>query len=538
MTNSPALTLDGVAFHLPDGRPLFSDLSLVFDVGPSALVGRNGIGKSVLGRIMAGILSPSRGVVRGAERVFHLPQRIDLAARPTVAALAGVDGALGALARIEAGSCDEADFALLADRWTLPHDLQRLLERAGLPRLRPDTPSARLSGGEAMRVALLGAWLSGADFLILDEPTNHLDARHRDALLAQLDDWSGGLLAISHDRALLRRMRVIVELDERGLHRYGGDYDVYRAQKQAERDAAQAQLAHARTTQRREQAALREQAERAQQRQARGHRDAADSNQAKILLGRQRQRAEQTGGRLQARHDERHAALAEAVAQARGRAAEPLAPQLVQPEGVVPPGRQVLTLSGLVLPFVPNAPLDWSLRGPRRVAVVGPNGCGKSTLLRVLAGQLAPAAGTAEVAVPAQLLDQHTDLLDPARDATSQLLARAPALDETGARTRLALLGLSGEQALRPVATLSGGERLKAALACALYGGGRPGLLLLDEPTNHLDLAGMLAVEQLLRDYRGALLVVSHDADFLAALDLDGRLAWQDGGWRFHEAVG
>jgi ATPase subunit of ABC transporter with duplicated ATPase domains len=146
--------------------------------------------------------------------------------------------------------------------------LQSELDRNGLPHLRPDTPAASLSGGEAMRVSLIAAWLSSAAFLILDEPSNHLDRANRLALQAQLQRWPHGLLVISHDRELLEQMERIVELSPLGLRSYGGGYSFYAACKHVERESAQRQLDQRKLERKRETAAMREQHERQERRMA------------------------------------------------------------------------------------------------------------------------------------------------------------------------------------------------------------------------------------------------------------------------------
>ncbi|MCC9597372.1 ATP-binding cassette domain-containing protein [Rubrivivax sp. JA1055] len=216
--------------------------------------------------MLAGELPPSSGRVRRQGRVFRLAQQAEPAPGATLAHLAGVHEALAALQRLEAGDGDEADLVLLAERWDLRQRLQAELARAGLPPLPPETPAAQLSGGQAMRAALAGAWLADADFLILDEPSNHLDRDGREALQAQLRRWRGGLLVISHDRELLETMESIVELSPLGLRRHGGRWSFYVERRDAMRAQAEADLERRKLERRQTAARLQREFERQQRR--------------------------------------------------------------------------------------------------------------------------------------------------------------------------------------------------------------------------------------------------------------------------------
>lgn len=541
----PYLTLEGVAFDLPDGRRLFGPLDDTLDHRHTGLVGCNGAGKSVLARLLAGELLPSAGRCVRRGRVFYLPQHI---ARPpglTVAGLAGVQAEIDALARIESGSTAVADYDTLADRWDIRERLQHVLERNDLPHLHHDTPAEQLSGGEAMRVALIGATLREADVLILDEPTNHLDRPGRIALAEQLHRWAKGLLVISHDRRLLDGMARTLELSPMGLRSYGGGYGFYAEQKASEQASAQAHLAHCRLERRREQHAQREQRERLAQREARGQRQGREANQARILLGRQKERSQQSAGRLKQQHQMASEGLDQQVREAalQLEAAPPVVllapPQAQSRNAATPATRIVVELEGVVLPFAPPATqrIDLTLRGRSRVGVIGPNGCGKSTLLKLLHGRIAPLAGRCAVHVPVAYLDQGLDSLPPQQSILEQLRHTHPALADHALRTRLALLGLGPEVVTQPSGRLSGGERLKGALACVLHADPAPQLLLLDEPNNHLDLAALHALETMLQAYAGALIVVSHDDRFLEALKLTDRLRATADGWRLEPAT-
>ncbi|MFC4821870.1 ABC-F family ATP-binding cassette domain-containing protein [Dokdonella ginsengisoli] len=532
MTN-PRLTLDGVSCVLPDGSTLFSNLSEQFDHRPTGLVGRNGCGKTLLARILAGQREPSAGRCTRSGSVYYVPQQVSRADGRSVADLANVRTALDALERIAAGIAQPGDFETVGNRWDLRQRFHAELERAGLERLHPDTPAGVLSGGEATRVALIGAFVSAADFLILDEPTNHLDGPSRRALLEQLRHWPNGLLVISHDRRLLDGMARIVELSASGLRSYGGGHAFYAQRKAEERESASRQLEQARIERERGERALRDQRERQDRRQARGRRHGQEANQAKILLDRQKQRAETSHGKLQRQHAAERERLDRDVRKAWHAVEDEISIVLHEP-AVMSAQKRVAELDAVALPFLPPSAceVDLILGGRQRVGVVGPNGSGKSTLLRLLAGQVEPLVGRREVHVPAAYLDQQLAHLDPRESAIEHLLRVAGNTAQSTLRTWLAQLGLDAARIGLPCGELSGGERLKAALACALYADLPARLLLLDEPSNHLDLPSLQALEATLRSYRGALLVASHDEAFLDGLALTDRLRATAQGWR------
>ncbi|MEG2803052.1 ATP-binding cassette domain-containing protein [Stenotrophomonas sp.] len=527
-----ALTLDRVTCTLPDGRVLFPETSIAFDATPTGLVGRNGVGKSVLAHVLAGQRAPSGGQVLRQGQVHLLAQHSRIP-QGSIAALAGAAQWLDALARIEAGSVDPADFATLGERWNIREQLQGQWRQLGLPALDPAAPAASLSGGQAMQVALAGALLSDADALILDEPSNHLDSGHRARLLDALAGWRGGLIVISHDRHVLGAMQRIVELSPAGLRSYGGNYAHYAARRQDERANAEAELALRRRERRQHQDDQREQRERLAHRQSRAQRAARTANQAPILLGGMKNRSEHSAGRWQAQQLERSANVEARVREAAGQVEAQAAITLLPPQVVAPGPERVAELRGVQLPWVaaPWQRLDLCVQRGQRIGVRGPNGSGKSTLLRLLAGQVAAVAGHCQVAAQVALLDQSLASLPGQATALSLLQAAHPGEVEGALRTRLALLGLDAGRSLQPLDTLSGGERLKAALAAVLYAQAPPQCLLLDEPGNHLDLPSLAALEQMLNAYTGTLLIVSHDPALLAAVQLTHHLDASADGW-------
>lgn len=528
---SASITLSGLGWTTPRGIPLFTDLTLGFGPERTGLVGRNGTGKSTLLRLIAGDLAPQTGTVQRQGRLGWLRQ--ETPAEGSIADLFGAGPGLALLDRAAEGRASPVD--LDAADWTLPTRIEAALLRCGLA-AGPETPLGALSGGQRTRAALAALVFAEPDVLLLDEPTNNLDRDGRRAVLDLLAGWRAGAVVVSHDRELLRRMDAIVELTPLGATRYGGNYDAYRAQKDADLaaaadDLAQAERTRAETARRAQQAA-----ERKARKDGAGLRARSRGGQPKIVLDAARGRAEGSGG-ANARLREARAAQAEATADAARARVEVLEPlRMDLPPTGLPPGRLALRLTGLTGGPDPDAPvirdLSLTLTGPERLALTGPNGSGKTSLLALIAGRLAPRAGVVERPVPFALLDQDLGLLDPDQTLHETFRRLNPGATETESRAALARFRFRNEAAQQKVGALSGGQRLRAGLACALGGPAPPQLLLLDEPTNHLDLDATLALEAALRAYDGALVVVSHDAGFLAALNLDRRIALRGAGGR------
>ncbi|MEY1594656.1 ABC-F family ATP-binding cassette domain-containing protein [Burkholderia sp. Bmkn7] len=534
------VVLHHVSFRFDDGVTLFDSLDLSIDRTPTGIVGRNGIGKSQLAQLIAGRCAPSTGTIERHTPVVYVAQQHDdgnAAANPrTVSQVAALDAPLGALARLADGRAEPHDFDLIGDRWDLAERLRAALDAAGLHDVRADTPAHALSGGQRARVALIGALLSGAGLLVLDEPTNHLDAPGRAWLRAALDGWRGGLVIVSHDRALLADVQRIVELTPQGVRSYGGNYAFYRAQRDADQDAAQAALDNARAERGRARRRLEQEHDTIQRHAAASLRDAKTANLSSGAKQSRKGAARNIMGQVRRHQNDFKATLDERVQQAAARV-EADAPVLVSLPGTeVSARRQLFTLERARLPWLVASDTDgitWSASGPVRIALTGPNGCGKSTLLRMLAGELAPCSGTCTTHVSAAYLDQRLALLDPERSIVEQLGLLDTPLAEGELRSRLALLQLDAARATQPARQLSGGERLKAALACALWRGTPAQLLLLDEPTNHLDLESVRAIEAALAGFPGAIVVASHDTAFLAALDPTHTMQWHRDGWRY-----
>ncbi|MDA4105860.1 ABC-F family ATP-binding cassette domain-containing protein [Mycolicibacterium holsaticum] len=511
-----------LSFAWPDDTPLFDDLSVTVGPGRTGLVAPNGAGKSTLLKLVAGEYRPTSGTVTVDGTLGYLPQTLPFVADRTVAEVLGVAPIIAALNALAAGEAGDDVFAAIGEDWDIEERTRAQLDRLGLGHIALDRALGSLSGGEVVSVGLAGELLKRPDVLLLDEPTNNLDADARHKLYDALDDYTGCLLLVSHDRVLLDRMDRIAELRRGEILLYGGNFTMYTEAVNEAQRVAESTLRSAEQQLKREKRDMQVARERAARRASTAARNLKDAGLPKIVAGARKRRAQESAGRA----DDVHAAR---VGDARARlddAERSLrsddAIVLDLPQTDVPAGRTLLTLEGVAVRRGGRtlfADVDLSVRGPERIALTGHNGAGKSTLLRVIDGTQAPDAGAVRRAdVRVAYLSQRLDLLDPRHSVAESLATFAPGLSDTRRRHLLAQFLFRGDRIHLPIGALSGGERLRATLACVLHREPAPHLLLLDEPTNNLDLVSVGQLQSALTAYRGAFIVVSHDERFLAEI--------------------
>ncbi|TQS45446.1 ABC-F family ATP-binding cassette domain-containing protein [Cryptosporangium phraense] len=518
-----------LSFSWPDGTVVLDALSFSLGGGRTGLVAPNGAGKSTLLRLIAGELRPTGGTVTVSGTLGYLPQTLPLAGESTVAEVLGVAPVIRALDALEAGDASDEVLAAIGDDWDVEERTRAQLDRLGLGGLPLAQRLATLSGGEIVSLGLAARLLEQPDVLLLDEPTNNLDTDARRALYRVLDEWRGGALVVSHDRTLLDRMDRIADLNAGGVQLYGGNFSAYEEAIAAAQNAALNDVRSAEQELRREKREAQQARERAARRAGTASRNLKNAGLARIVAGGLARSAQESAAKASATHDSR-------VGDARARLDE--AERAVRhedritldlPGTRVPAGRTVVSAENVRVRDLFTG-LDLSVRGPERAALTGRNGVGKSTLLRLLAGELTPTSGVLRHAAGrSAYLSQRLDLLDLDRTVAENFAAFAPATPEADRLTLLARFLFRGARAHLPVGALSGGERLRATLACVLYAEPAPQLLLLDEPTNNLDLASVDRLVSALDAYQGAFVVVSHDETFLAALGLTRRLNLADG---------
>ncbi|MFE7165894.1 ribosomal protection-like ABC-F family protein [Streptomyces sp. NPDC057616] len=524
MSDAASVVCSSLSFAWPDDTPVFHDLSFALLAGRTGLVAPNGSGKSTLLKLIAGELQPTTGSLTVSGTLGHLPQSLPLTSDLTVAEVLGVAEVIRALDAVESGDVGEEHFTTIGDDWDIEERTRAQLDRLGLADLTLDRGLSTLSGGQVVSLGLAAQLLRRPDVLLLDEPTNNLDLQARHKLYDVLSDFTGCLLLVSHDRALLDRMDRIAELNSDELRFYGGNFTTYEEAVRAEQEVAEKNVRNAEQELKRERREMQQARERAERRASNAARNLKNAGLPRIFAGNMKRGAQESAGRTGQTHAAR-VGEAKARLDEAGRALrDEQRITLDLPDTQVPAGRTLFLGQNMQVRlaqtdvFAPGG-VELSIRGPERIALTGPNGAGKSTLLRLITGELAADSGEirrndGRIAY----LSQRLDLLDLDRTVAENFASFAPERPEAERMNLLARFLFRGARAHLPVRVLSGGERLRATLACVLCAEPAPHLLLLDEPTNNLDLVSAGQLESALNSYRGAFMVVSHDERFLAEI--------------------
>jgi ATPase subunit of ABC transporter with duplicated ATPase domains len=445
-----------------------------------------------------------------------------------VAGLLGIDGILAALRAIESGDVAGHHFDTVGDDWDIESRADEALHEIGFTAADLDRRVVELSGGEAMLIAITGMRIRRTPITLLDEPTNNLDRPTRAKLAEFVDDWPGTLIVVSHDLELLEHMDNTAELHAGRLDVFGGPYSAWKEHLEQEQAAAAQAARSAQQTLKVEKRQRIEAETKLARRERTAKKTQRDGGIPKILAGNRASKAQSSAGSMRSTLDAKVEAAQAAVDAADLRVREDEHIHLTLPDPDVPRSRRLAEFHGAGGIIV--------IQGPERIALVGPNGVGKSTLLeQLVGGTVADPERVRGVLLTDRVgyLPQRLDNLDEGASALENVQDVARSTPAGTIRNQLARLLLRGGSVDRPVATLSGGERFRVSLATLLLADPPAQLLVLDEPTNNLDISSVEQLAEALDSYGGAILIVSHDYEFLRRVGIDIALEL-DGTGRIH----
>ncbi|WP_172558744.1 ATP-binding cassette domain-containing protein [Vibrio fluvialis] len=521
----PFLQATHISYQFDNGDTLFHSITCSMTQRRVGLVGRNGVGKSLLAELLSGERQPSTGSVALPNSVTMYRQLSSelLSGTRSIAEFLGKQAILDALKRIESGDCSQHWFDIVGDEWDLPAKLNQQLASMHLPQ-DPAFLCAKLSGGQLARLQLWQLLTSDAALLILDEPSNHLDTQAKQWLVDTMQTFSGAILLISHDRQLLREMDEIWELSGLGLQVFGGNYEVYAEQKRGELSAVERQLACVTKQQKQLEEQAQRNREKAEQRAAQGNKLRREGSQATILLDGKKDKATARAANRSKNEQLRKSHL-QAKAQTLSARKEQLKGQKLYLAGCPQSTRKAITLTEAVLAFGNAKPKTFTVYAHEKVQLTGSNGCGKSTLLKTLLGEVVLASGELQLNSALYYLDQHFGAVREDRTVLENLLQQCAGMKERDARTLLAGIGFRRDSVFRQGKALSGGEKMKLTMLIASHQNTQP-FLLLDEPDNHLDLDSKLMLAQALQQYQGGFMLISHDPTFAEESGVQREINW------------
>ncbi|APJ04348.1 ABC-F family ATP-binding cassette domain-containing protein [Silvanigrella aquatica] len=516
------IIISDLSFNWPDETKVFSHLNAKFGNEKIAIIGKNGVGKSTLLRLIVGEIKCYSGSIQIPMNIGYLPQNLLNFHSITLMQLFGVEKEIKAIQAISRGDVNLELFEIIDNKWDIEDRIAAFLAKRNLPHMDLTRTLGSLSGGEAVRTYVAALVFRGAHYLVLDEPTNNLDSNSSEEVIEMISTWEKGALIVSHDPLLLEHVEQCAELYQGKIRIYGGNFKFYLEQRQLEEDAANRAYQNAEKELQIKKQLEQRTIEIAAQRSRNAKKNQSSLGLPKVAINFFINRSEKSAGKNRELHDQKVADAKERLQETKEniRIDEKILIDL--PETIVHQDKKILEVKSVNYSYSNGKKLfgsngvTFSVFGPERIAIQGKNGSGKSTLLSLISGQLKQDSGIIEYGTEQiGYLDQSLKGIDSQKSVYQNVLQKASNLSESEIRIRLGRFLFSNQRAFLPVNTLSGGERFRALLATILNAQPAPQLLILDEPTNNLDLTSVKQLEEAIRAFRGALLIVSHNADFL-----------------------
>ncbi|MFT3981257.1 MAG: ABC-F family ATP-binding cassette domain-containing protein [Ferruginibacter sp.] len=521
------LLLKHIAYTHPNRELLFHNIDLAIQKGEKiALIGNNGTGKSTLLRIIAGELAFSSGQLSVDATLCYVPQSYGQYNHLSIAEALGVADKLRALHQVLSGDTSDKNYQLLGDDWDIEERCRAALQYWQLEELELNRAMDTLSGGQQTKVFLARIMIHEPELVLLDEPSNHLDLAGRELLYKFIKDCRKSLIVVSHDRRLLRLLPIVAELKPDGIQLYGGSYDFYQEQKQEAAAALGDRIEHSEKALRKAREKERETAERQQRLDSRGKGKQEKAGVAKIMMNTLRNKAENSTSKLKAVHTEKISGLAGNLQALRAALSAADRMKMNFEDSSLHRGKLLIDAAGINMLYnnrpLWKEPLRMQVRSGERLVLKGANGSGKTTLLQLLAGKMKPQQGSIDRAVIETVyIDQQYSLLDNSLDVYEQTQQfNNGGLQEHELKIRLSRFLFGPGDWDKSCGALSGGERMRLILCCLGIANRSPDMMILDEPTNNLDIQNIEILTAAVKEYKGTLLLVSHDESFLEELDI------------------
>ena len=575
--------LQNISYTHPNKDLLFDNINFTLNSRDRvALIGNNGAGKSTLFKIITGEITSFGGQLHIDSSPYYIPQIFGQYNDMTIAQALRIDKKLNALKKILTGNVTEEALEVLDDDWTVEERCKEALQywqladlafarEVGDPRQMTGSWDAQemedsqqitdseflwkimalkmgtLSGGQKTKVFLAGILIHKPEFVLLDEPSNHLDTVGRQLLYDFIRDTSSTLLVISHDRTLLNLLNTVCELSKRGITVYGGNYDFYAEQKNAEKELLSSDIRSKEKALRKAKEKERESVERQQKLDARGKKKQEKAGVARIMMKTLKDKAESSTSKMRSVHSEKIGGISQELQELRSSIPDIDKMKFGLDNSSIHKGKiffkatdinfsydmqsgcdnsrmdgQVSKSEHLCYEKQPDCGnlwqenLSFQITSGERIIIKGQNGSGKTTLIKIIMGNLVPQTGTVFIAENNSVyIDQDYSLIK--NDLTVYEQAQQfniSALQEGEIKSRLNRFLFTKEDWDKQCMVLSGGERMRLMLCCLTINNRTHDIIILDEPTNNLDIQNIEILTAAINEYQGTLIVVSHDEAF------------------------
>lgn len=543
-----SISIQQITYIHADKEILFKGLNLSVSKGQKiALIGNNGTGKSTLLQIIAGGLSPSSGTIICPDDLYYIPQHFGQFDGQSICEVLQADKKISALHAILHGDASVENFNILNDDWNIEEQIQTALTSWGIGDKLPSQLMNELSGGEKTRVLLAGIEIYNPSVILLDEPTNHLDAKGRNRLYKFVEKTPSTLIVVSHDRTLLNLLSTTCELTPNGIITYGGNYEFYKEQKSIVQNALQQQLEEKEKEIRLAKKIAREVAERKEKQNARGKKANIKKGISRMAMDTLKDKAEKSTTKLSNIHAEKSDKLVNEMRNIRSSLSDITLLKTDFNTSSLHHGKILVTAKDINFSYkrcsnhvkcskykysaramLWETPLSFQLKSGDRISIEGPNGCGKTTLLKLITGELPPTQGNLTrtdfsyiyLNQEYSIIKNEWNILEQAESFNNRNLP------EHEVKTILNRYLFPASVWDKPCRKLSGGEKMRLAFCCLMISNNTPDLFILDEPTNNLDIQSIEIITSTIKNYRGTVVVVSHDKYFVKEIGIQSVISY------------
>ncbi len=525
-----SLQVQDLSFVHSNKDILFQNISFSISAKEKcAIVGNNGVGKSTLLKIIAGKISPTTGTVFCDDEPYMIPQHFGQFDDMTVSQALGLADKLKALSSILEGCGTEEDYEVLNDHWDLQQCLEEAFVRWQIGYISPDMLMGNLSGGEKTKVFLSGIDIYQPSIVLMDEPSNHLDTKGRNLLYEYITHTNCTTIVVSHDRTLLNMLSAIYEMSLNGMQFYPMNYDEYRLVIDTENTAKTQRLENRQKEFAKAEESARKTMERQQKHASRGEKHSAKKCVARISMGNLRDKSETTTSLLNKAQQEKLETMKREIHEIRSSINEYTSMKINVDNSLLSGRKRLLEANNITFKYDnryiigEKHPFNLSILSGERIRLQGDNGCGKSTLLKLITGDLQPTSGEIfrSQSLNILYLDQEYSCLDDELSVYGQLEACNSKKPEHELKTLLNRFLFTSSTWDKKTENLSGGEKMKLALCRLLVSENAPDMIIADEPTNNIDISSMNILALTLKNYKGTLLVVSHDEQFISDVGIE-----------------